>query len=312
MPRKPGKAGEVVVEPVFYEDGDDWRIVDLRPLGADCLPLFAYGSMKALRSGAVMHVHPDMVEVCAFMKGDVRYESEGSSYHILPGHVFMSRPDEPHRRTSNPKGMVLYRMLFGIPPPGGTILGLSPEETALIVKAIVKAPVRLFHSTDRLNAAFARVYALLPAMRGGKDRGKAVAGPRLRDRLEMRCAALELMLALSEAPLAPHVVKWRPNAKVKELAKRIEENPGADYPVAALAAESSLSPFAFTEAFKRETGLTPHAYLMLNRVKRAYEDLVDGRKSISFVSDKWGFSSPQHMATAFRRYLGITPSKVLR
>ena len=28
-------------EPIFYEDGSDWRIVDLRPHGVDCIPLFA-------------------------------------------------------------------------------------------------------------------------------------------------------------------------------------------------------------------------------------------------------------------------------
>ena len=128
-------------------------------------------------------------------------------------------------------------------------------------------------------------------------------------RLEMRCAALELLLAFVAAPEAPHSAKGRPNAKVKAMVERIDEHPELDYPVAELAAEAALSSFAFTEAFKRVTGLTPHAYLIDRRVRKAREDLSRGDASISFVADKWRFSSPQHMAVAFKRILGITPSQ---
>ena len=105
-------AGCVRSEPIFYEDGKDWRIVDLRPHGVDCVPLFAFGNFGAVRPGAKLHVHSGCVEVCLCLKGNVRYETDGMMYPVLPGHVFISRPDEPHRRCDNPKGMMLY------PKPG--------------------------------------------------------------------------------------------------------------------------------------------------------------------------------------------------
>ena len=287
-------------EPIFYEDGDDWRIVDLRPHGVDCIPLLAFGNFGAVRPGARLHVHSGCIEACLCLKGNVRYEADGMVYPVLPGHVFISRPDEPHRRCDNPKGMMLYRILFSLPKRGESILRLTTCESALIARELTKIPFRVFHATDRLRAAFMRLFAVFDAD----------VADWTRHQLEMRNAALELLLALVEAPYAPHSAKGRPNAKVKEIARRIAEHPEMEYPVAALAAEAAISPFAFTEAFKRETGLTPHAYLVDQRVHRACDDLKACRGSIRSISIKWRFSSPQHMAVAFRRVLGITPSLV--
>ena len=294
---------DVEAEPIFYEDGPSWRIVDLRPHGVDCIPLFASGNFGAVRPGAKMHVHPGCVEVSLCVKGNVRYESDGMTYPVMPGHVFISRPDEPHRRCDNPKGMMLYRMLFALPPEGRGMLCLAPEEAAFVAGAILRTPTRLFHATSRLRAAFARLFALY---------GSAGNGAEELHRLEMRCAALELLLALVEAPNAPHSAKGRPTAKVKAIAQRIAGHPECDYPVAAMAAEAGLSSFAFTEAFKRETGMTPHSYLVDQRVRRAKEDLSRRKDGIAFIASKWRFSSPQHMASSFRRILGMTPSQLLR
>ena len=296
--RKPAEG--VRDEPIFYEDGDDWRIVDLRPHGVDCIPLLAFGNFGAVRPGARLHVHSGCIEACLCLKGNVRYEADGMVYPVLPCHVFISRPDEPHRRCDNPKGMMLYRILFSLPKRGESILRLTTGESALIARELTKIPFRVFHATDRLRAAFMRLFSVFDAD----------VADRTRHQLEMRNAALELLLALVEAPYAPHSAKGRPNAKVKEIARRIAEHPEMEYPVAALAAEAAISPFAITEAFKRETGLTPHAYLVDQRVRRACDDLKAHRGSIRSISIKWRFSSPQHMAVAFRRVLGITPSLV--
>ena len=288
-------------EPIFYEDGDDWRIVDLRPHGVDCVPLFAFGNFGAVRPGAKLHVHTGCVEVCLCLKGNVRYETDGMMYPVLPGHVFISRPDEPHRRCDNPKGMMLYRILFSLPKRGESILRLTPGESALIARELKNIPFRVFHATARLRAAFVRLFAVFDAD----------VADRTRHQLEMRNSALELLLAIVEAPYAPHSANGRPSEKVKAIARRIAENPELEYPVAALAREAALSSFAFTEAFKRLTGLTPHAYLVDQRVRRAHEDLKAHRGSIRRISMKWRFSSPQHMSAAFKRILGVTPSMVV-
>ena len=296
--REPSRPCRVKAEPIFYEDGEDWRIVDLRPHGVDCIPLFAFGNFSAVRPGAELHVHPGCVEVCLCMKGRVLYDADGIMYPVMPGHMFISRPDEPHRRCDNPKGMMLYRLLFRLPPKGGHMLGLSRAESAHVAKAILGMPFRLFHATERLKAAFVRLFTMLDAP--GHERTI--------HRMEMRNAALELLLALIEAPRAPHPIKWKPNAKVKAIAKRIADHPELDYPVAALAMEAGMSLFTLTESFKRMTGMTPHSYILDQRVRHAKEDLVQHRCSVLSAAKKWRFSSAQHMAAAFRHILGHSPS----
>ena len=291
---------DVPAEPIFYEDGVDWRIVDLRPYGVDCIPLLSFGCFSAVRPGVTPHVHPGCVEICLSIKGNVRYESCGVVYPVLPGHVFLSRPNEPHRRCDNPKGMTLYRALFALPRKGKGMLGLSARESADISDAILAIPMRLFHSTKRLRAAFDRLFTLL-------DPAKA------RDswhRIEMRHAALELLLSIVEAPLAPHSKNAAASSKVKAIARRIAESPERDYSIADMSREAGLSRFAFTEEFKRATGLPPHAYLLDRRVRRAAGDIRDRRLSVSVVADKWRFSSPQHFTTAFKRIMGVLPSQV--
>ena len=296
--RKPPRHGNVKAEPIFYEDGADWRIVDLRPHGVDCIPLFAFGNFGAVRPGADLHVHPGCVEACLCMKGRLLYDADGVMYPVMPGHVFISRPDEPHRRCDNPKGMMLYRLLFRLPPKGGRMLGLSATESAYIANSIMRIAVRLFHATERLKAAFVKLFVMLDAQ--GRDRTI--------HRMEMRNAALELLLALIEAPRAPHSTKWKPNAKIKAIAKRIADHPELDYPVAAMAIEAGMSLFTLTESFKLMTGMTPHSYILDQRVHRAKEDLAQHGCSVLSAAKRWRFSSAQHMAEAFRHILGHPPS----
>jgi AraC-like DNA-binding protein len=52
----------------------------------------------------------------------------------------------------------------------------------------------------------------------------------------------------------------------------------------------------------------PNAMLTNIRLERAAQDLRYSRKSITDISLDCGFSQPQHLATAFRRKFGLTPT----
>jgi AraC-like DNA-binding protein len=288
-----------VVEPISYHDGKEWRIVDLRPDGVDCIPLLASGSFNSVRSGVDMHIHPGHVEICLYLKGNVRYETTEGEIQVLPDRIFVSKPNELHRRCNNPKGMLAYRILFAPPGPGGTILGLSVRESAALSRGITEFPFRLCPSSARVRAAFERLLSLYES----EKRGTVLR------RLKMKSAALELLLSLAELPGLPPSPHGRPNAKVKAIVKRMEDEPERNYPVEELAAEAALSTVAFTDAFKRATGFTPHAYLIDVRIRRARELLANSAISVSAVANRFRFPSPQHFATVFRRITGFSPSE---
>ncbi len=284
------------IDPIVYVDGKERRTLDLRPDGVQCIPVLGLSNFQTARTGTEEHVHPGCVEVSLCVRGNLMFESQGESYPFLPGNVFVSQPTEPHRMRHNPKGLMLYRILFKIAEKSENVLGLPADEGRWLVRQMTHFPVRLFPATERVKTAFDRLFESYD------NAGRRSAARRLK----MRSAALELLLAIVEAPHAPASPKGRRNPKVDALVARMRAFPEMDYPLEAMAREVALSTVALNDAFKRLTGLPPHAFLLDCRLKRGCELLRKG-DSVGAVSRRLGFSSPRHFATALKRATGRSP-----
>lgn len=73
-----------------------------------------------------------------------------------------------------------------------------------------------------------------------------------------------------------------------------------------LAAVSRLSRFHLVRAFRHETGLPPHAYLVHLRVERARRMLEAGVPAVE-AALRAGFADQSHLARLFKRVMGVTP-----
>ena len=82
--------------------------------------------------------------------------------------------------------------------------------------------------------------------------------------------------------------------------------------VADLAALAGMSIGRFTSSFRASTGLTPHRYIMRERIEAVRSLLRERQYSLAEVALRCGFSSQQHMATAIRKLTGVTPSDLRR
>lgn len=76
-----------------------------------------------------------------------------------------------------------------------------------------------------------------------------------------------------------------------------------------LAGKANLSPFYFTRLFKKETGHTPHEYIILSRIDIAKFYLKSTSYSIKEICYSSGFSSESSFCTTFRKMCGMTPSE---
>ena len=77
-----------------------------------------------------------------------------------------------------------------------------------------------------------------------------------------------------------------------------------------LAARASLSPYYFTRLFKKETGFTPHEYLIAIRINAAKFLLKNvPATSIKEVCFRTGFSNESSFCTTFKKWVGSTPSE---
>ena len=76
-----------------------------------------------------------------------------------------------------------------------------------------------------------------------------------------------------------------------------------------LAAQASLSPFYFSRLFKRETGFSPHQYILTARINNAKFLLQSTDAAIKNICFTVGFTSESSFCTAFKKVAGLTPSQ---
>ena len=87
-------------------------------------------------------------------------------------------------------------------------------------------------------------------------------------------------------------------------------DPARAITVRELASRVSLSAFHLCRLFRRLTGSTVHHYLVDLRLRLALERLEDRSADLSRLAHDLGFSSHSHFSAAFRRRLGLAPSRV--
>jgi AraC family transcriptional regulator len=104
---------------------------------------------------------------------------------------------------------------------------------------------------------------------------------------------------LVKGGLAPWQLRRAKEMLVADLA--------GDTPLAKLAAGCGLSPDHFARAFRKSTGLAPHAWLLQARVDRALALLRNHDPSLSEIALTCGFVDQSHFTRVFVRRVGITP-----
>ncbi len=76
-----------------------------------------------------------------------------------------------------------------------------------------------------------------------------------------------------------------------------------------LAVQAALSPFYFSRLFKRETGFSPHQYILATRISNAKFLLQSTSDSVKNICFTVGFTSESSFCTAFKGQTGMTPSE---
>ena len=80
--------------------------------------------------------------------------------------------------------------------------------------------------------------------------------------------------------------------------------------VAALAEIAGRSEFHFTRVFARSVGVTPHRYVVHQRLQRAVELLRDGRSGLAEIAASTGFADQSHLSRWVRRVHGVSPTQL--
>ena len=273
------------------------RAVNLADYGVPCVPQISRNHCANRMPSVEEHVHVGFVEILYCLGGNITYESMGASYPFRPGKIFVSRPDEPHRMVTYPKGLDTFSLLFRIPPKGARFLNLRGDEATWLRGRMLDMPRRLFDGTDMTRKLFQHVFDVVEGF--PQDTPER--------RLLLRTAVVNLFLDIITASRRPERVQ--PLEHVENVIAAMRAHPEVRYPVEDIARQSGLSETNFTLRFKAATGLPPHAFLLECRIERAKQELRSTQLSMAAIAYSLGFPSAQHFATQFRKLTGVSPGE---
>jgi AraC family transcriptional regulator len=97
--------------------------------------------------------------------------------------------------------------------------------------------------------------------------------------------------------------------KLRQALEYIKAHLTEDLSLGEIATELEMSQYYFCQLFKRSTGMTPHQYLIRQRIERAKDLLAQPEHTIIFVAVECGFANQSHFARCFRQCTGMTPKE---
>ena len=290
------KTCQIVAEPLRHFERPGKRVLDLRPFGVPFLPTLSVSHMKAVERGPQNHhVHRGCIEIVYCVRGSMCFETPDRNYPFLPGTIFVSRENEPHRLGTNPKGHFVYRVLVKPLKNGACFLGLTREESKELDRSL-KALPRCFPAADAaVCQTFKRMFEIF-------DR-KGISKPRRS--FELRMAAYELLRLVIVA--SESTVVRKPDAHLAMIIAEMRQFPERDYDFDVL--RGGRTPGAFAREFAKAAGQPPMAFLNSCKMNKARILLRRKDLSVTEVSTLLHFCTTQHFATVFKKETGCTPTE---
>jgi len=221
------------------------------------------------------HTH-DQFGIGMIDAGGHRSWSGIGTVRALAGDVIMCNPGEVHDGAPIDGGVRRWRIVYFDPA---------------IVRAEVVRPVA--HDpllADRVNQLF-----------------QSLTQPQA-DRFECEENLLRSVICLLHRHSAAKLRSPRSTPLVARAVERIRSAPDRQVTLAELAALTGVSRFQLLRGFARELGITPHAYLIQQRVLLAQRLLAIGH-TVANAAVESGFADQSHLTRAFVRQTGVTPAR---
>ncbi len=110
---------------------------------------------------------------------------------------------------------------------------------------------------------------------------------------------------IHDIPAKSGLALWR----LRRATEYIQANLGKPITLQEMAQHTGLSRMHFSAQFKLSTGMTPHTFVLHQRLQRAKELLSSTRRPLVDIALDVGFQSQSHFSTVFRKLTGTTPRR---
>jgi AraC family transcriptional regulator len=98
-----------------------------------------------------------------------------------------------------------------------------------------------------------------------------------------------------------------PSHRLNRVREFVDANLGRELRLSELASVADMSAHYFSELFRRSTGLSPHQFVLRERIRRAKTMLLASAATMADVAIATGFPDQSHFAKMFRKLVGVAP-----
>ncbi len=257
----------------------------------------ALGGLELLRANFATfsfapHAHEEFMIVVT-EGGDASPRFWDGVQRVGAGDVFVLSPGEVHGGGPAEASVWAYRSFYA----PGALMQRAAQELAGRERAIPQFAEEVRHDPT-LTATLRQAHRTL------EGSNSALASE------VVLLAALALLVA-RHAPgqVAAHRI-GREHRAVALAKEYLAAFPGENVALDTLARASGVGPFHLCRVFRHETGLSPHAFQLLVRVRLAKSLLAQGTP-IAQVAATAGFADQAHLTRHFKRMFGVTPGRYL-
>ena len=237
------------------------------------------------------HTHETYV-VGTIDAGCETWSARGARHYAGPGDILFNLPLDVHDGAPFGDGYS-YRMTYP------TVTFMRQVASGVCGRTVTSTPT--FRASVVPDPDGARLFAAAHAAL--EDDLDALAGEELLWRAYGRLLA-------RHADIRPAAL-GRESGPIARVRDAIEQRYAESPTLADLAPIARLSTYHLIRAFRAEVGLTPHAYLVDVRVRRARELLRAGRAPAD-VAAIVGFADQAHLTRAFKARIGVAPGAYRR
>ena len=278
---------------VSYCDTPERRVLNLADAGLPEVPALGFSRLGHVVAPTQAHRHVGCLEIGLCLRGALTLLNNGVEHRIMPGDLYLNKPDDTHCLTAYPKGTMIHWLLIRTPLKDRVFMRLTPTEAHDIWTRLNLLPCHVIAKTDAVKHAFAQLF---------KYYGQP-SGPYRTVGLTTACTSL--LMAVLDASL--HKSALTHPKLMAQLMTAIHENPERQFRLDSLAREARLSPSLLIAQFKQMTGLPPYHYQLACRLEKAKSLLTATDKPITQIAFDLGFCASQHFSGHFKRAFGMTP-----
>lgn len=281
----------------FADDKPEWtderKVLIREQLHIPALHMIGYARMKKANGIMEDHYHR-MMEFTAVLNGTQQYIVNDKKYELYGNDFFVTYPYEQHGNgTQLQKVSELLWFQIDLSSPDNFLGLASPFDEQLYQQVVNYHQRKNVLSVKEIQRLLEVFWLLADGSPSKRLLGYShfldfvVQNIKTEDSGEKDGYSEEVQRAMDY--IHRHLLK---NLRLEKIAKECEV---------------SLSHFKCK--FKEEVGVTPHEYILIEKIQYGKMYLQRTQKPIIELAYELGFSSSQHFSSVFKKYTGHTPTE---